>query len=160
MSTPFRALALITREPGSDGTREEQAGSILVEAMRENGLDVTGPREVDCDRMSVADALRTAATEDFALVVTTGGTGLAPHHQVPEGTRDVIEREAPGLADLVRIEGMRHTPYAAVSRGVAGIAGATLVINLPGRANAVREGCDAVLPLMNQVLKQVRDTDH
>ena len=96
------------------------------------------------------------------LVVTTGGTGPAPRDITPEATKAVIEREMPGLAEILRFEGYRKTPMAVLSRGVAGIRGGTLIVNLPGSPKAVREGMEILTPVLPHAIKMLRgvDTEH
>lgn len=150
----------------SDGRREDESGRLLVAALEELGYDVHGPVVVPDGVESVAGALRDAVAAGHRLVVTTGGTGMGPRDLTPEGTREVITRENPGLAELIRREGCAQTPYAAVSRGVVGVvdwedhASGTLVINLPGRPKAVTEGMNIVGPLLGHVLDQVSGGDH
>ena len=152
----------------SDGLREDESGRRLTVALRELGYAVESPMVVPDGVESVARALRDAVEDGARLVVTTGGTGMGPRDLTPEGTRQVITRENPGLAELIRREGSRQTPYAAVSRCVVGVVdwpaergvGGTLVINLPGRPAAVTEGMDIISPLLGHVLSQVSGGDH
>lgn len=159
------AVAITVSDRSSHGTREDESGRVLVQALRDLGYDVTAPVVVPDGVSSVAGALRDAVDQGARLVVTTGGTGMGPRDLTPEGTREVITRENPGLAELLRREGSRHTPYAAVSRGVVGVidwtvGGGTLVVNLPGRPAAVAEGMEIIGPLLGHVLSQVSGGDH
>jgi len=164
----LKAVAITVSDRTSDGTREDESGRLLLEALQQLGYDVAEPVVVPDGVDTVAGALRDAVRQRARLVVTTGGTGMGPRDLTPEGTREVLTRENPGLAELIRREGCRHTPYAAVSRGLAGVVdwpeeqgyGGTLVINLPGRPAAVREGMDIVGPLLGHVLDQVSGGDH
>ena len=162
------AVAITVSDRSSDGRREDESGRLLVEALRAIGYAVTAPVVVPDGVQSVAGALRDAVDQGARLVVTTGGTGMGPRDLTPEGTREVITRENPGLAELLRREGSKQTPYAAVSRGVVGVVdwpagrgvGGTLVVNLPGRPSAVTEGMEIISPLLGHVLSQVSGGDH
>jgi molybdenum cofactor synthesis domain-containing protein len=132
------------------GTQMDLSGPGVRQALVDSGADcaaVTVPDEVE----KISAALRLAA-KTSALVVTTGGTGLAPRDVTPEATLAVCERLAPGLAELIRADGAKHTPFAALSRGVCGTLGAALVINLPGSPGGAESSLRAVLPLLGHAL--------
>lgn len=162
------AVAITVSDRSSDGRREDESGRLLVAALEEQGYAVTSAVIVPDGIESVADALRAAVGSGARLVVSTGGTGMGPRDLTPEGTRTVITRENPGMAEYLRREGTRHTPFAAVSRGVVGVVdwpaergyGGSLVINLPGRPSAVQEGMDIIGPLLPHVLSQISGGDH
>jgi molybdopterin adenylyltransferase len=131
----------------AQGTREDASGAAAEELLRSAGFDVRTREVVPDERPEIEAALRHMAA-DHALVVTTGGTGFGPRDVTPEATLAVIDRQAPGLAELMRASGLLHTPMAALSRAVAGSAGGALILNLPGSPAGVRESLEAVLPVV------------
>jgi molybdenum cofactor synthesis domain-containing protein len=150
-----RAKVLTVSDGVSHGTRDDLSGRALVEHLASSGFDVVDHR-VTADG---ADAVATALTElsdGFAgLIVSTGGTGFAPRDQTPEGTRAVIEREAPGLAEAMRL----CNPLGRLSRGVAGIRGQTIIVNTPGSTKGCIEQLDAVIDVLPHALRLLADTD-
>ena len=121
---------------------------------------MTGPRVV-ADGEPVGVALRQAVAEDFALVVTTGGTGLTPSDRTPEMTRSIIDREIPGIAEAIRSYGAANGIATAVlSRGLAGLAGQTLVINVPGSPGGARDALSVLGPILGHALDQIPGSDH
>jgi molybdopterin adenylyltransferase len=143
-----RRAAVVTVSDGvAQGTREDASGAVAQDLLSEAGFDVATRTVVPDERSAIEGALRALAA-DHALVVTTGGTGFGPRDVTPEATLAVIDREAPGLAELMRAAGLAQTPMAALSRAVAGSAGSALVLNLPGSPAGVRESLEAVLPVV------------
>lgn len=135
------------------GEREDESGATLVQLLTELGAEIVAKEIVNDDLEPLAGKLRAFADRgEVNLIVTTGGTGLAPRDNTPEATLAVIEREAPGLAEAMRIETLKQTPMAMISRGVCGIRSGTLIINLPGSPKGVRESFAVIAPVLNHAI--------
>jgi molybdopterin adenylyltransferase len=133
------------------GEQSDLSGPAVVAALREAGMEAIKTVVLPDEQPQLAAALREAA-KDAALIVTTGGTGLAERDVTPEATLAVCERLVPGLAELMRQDGAKHTPYAALGRGVCGVCGRALVLNLPGSPAGAKSSLLAVLPLLSHAL--------
>jgi len=150
-------------DKGHTGEREDVSGPLLADLLRKIGVEVVRQEIVPDEWLEIERVLIELADEvGVDLIVTTGGSGLTPRDVTPEATRAVIEREAPGLAEALRFVGYRRTPLAVLSRGVAGVRGRTLIVNLPGSPRAVREGMETLSSILPHAVKMVRgvDTEH
>ena len=146
-------------------TRDEEtdaSGDLLVGLLTEFGAPVMGKLIVPDERSTIRDELISLCDgSEIDLVITTGGTGLGPRDVTPEATLDVIEREAQGIAEWMRHQSVRNTPMAMLSRGICGVRGKTLILNLPGSTKAVDECFEAVRPVLDHAIKLVSgDTSH
>ncbi len=147
LQRPIRAGVLVLSDSVAKGTRTDVSGARLAARLKEQGIDVVETMTIPDDLRTIEQTLRGWADENrFDLICTTGGTGLGPRDVTPEATRAVIDRDVPGIADAIRSYGQDRLPTAMLSRGVAGIRGRTLILNLPGSVKGVEEGLDALLP--------------
>ncbi|MCD5416888.1 MogA/MoaB family molybdenum cofactor biosynthesis protein [Candidatus Bipolaricaulota bacterium] len=153
----IRAAAITVSDKGAAGKREDLSGPLLIDALTKMGAEVAGQEIVADDGEKIACALITFADEmKVDLIVTTGGTGPAPRDFTPEATRAVIDREIGGIAEALRFTGYNKTPLAVLSRGIAGVRGRCLIVNLPGHPRAVREGMETLIPILPHAVQMIR----
>jgi molybdenum cofactor synthesis domain-containing protein len=146
-----KAAVLTVSDGVAEGTREDESGSLLAALLGEEGYEVEH-RVVPDDRDAIAEAIAELA-EDASVVLTTGGTGLGPRDVTPEATGDVLERAAPGIAEALRADSLAKTPHALLSRGLAGVRGRALVVNLPGSPGGCRDGFEVLRPALKHAVE-------
>ena len=157
---PRPAVVITVSDRSAAGTREDTSGPVAVTALRAAGWECADAVIVPDGADSVERALRDAVDAGAQLVVTTGGTGISPRDETPEGTARVIERELPGIAEELRRRGAAVKPAGMLSRGLAGIGGGALIVNLPGSPGAVSDGIPVILSIASHVLDQLGGGDH
>jgi molybdenum cofactor synthesis domain-containing protein len=154
------AVVITVSTRAAAGVYSDRSGPVVAEALRDLGFAVGEPVVV-ADGDAVGDALRAAVADEHAVVITTGGTGLSPSDHTPEQTRRVLDREVPQLAAAIASYGVEHgVPTAVLSRGVAGVAGRTVIVNLPGSSGGARDGMAVLAPVLRHAVSQVRGGDH
>ena len=159
MLPSMASVAILTcSDSGAAGRRDDTSGDILETGLTAAGHHVAARQICPDDRAAIANALRSWCDSGVAqIVITTGGTGLSPRDVTPEATRDIAERDVPGLPIALAIEGLKKTPFAVLSRGIAVTRGRTLIVNLPGNPKAVEEGLGVLLPLLPHIAQLLEE---
>ncbi len=156
----MKAVVVVASNRAASGVYADETGPLIVAWLREQGFAVEEPVVVP-DGDPVAKAISAGISEGARVVLTTGGTGLTPTDRTPEATRPLLDREAPGIADAIRAHGMANdVPTAMLSRGVAGVAGSCLVVNLPGSRGGVKDGLAVLAPVLRHAVEQIVGSDH
>jgi molybdenum cofactor synthesis domain-containing protein len=156
----YTAAVITVSDRSAAGSRVDAGGPLAVSALREAGFECDDATVVPDGAESVESALRSALASGARLIVTTGGTGVGPRDRTPEGTRPVLDREVPGIAEELRRRGAEVLPAGMLTRGLAGMAGTALVVNLPGSPGGVRDGMPVILSVAAHVLAQADGGDH
>jgi molybdenum cofactor synthesis domain-containing protein len=155
----MRARVIVASNRAAAGVYADTSGPRLVAGLRELGCDIGDPVVVP-DGDPVAEALRAAVADGVDVVVTSGGTGVTPTDRTPEATRGLLDFEIPGIAEAIRAYSRDKVPAAALSRGLAGVAGRTLIVNLPGSTGGAKDGLAVLGPILRHTVDQVRGGDH
>jgi molybdenum cofactor synthesis domain-containing protein len=156
---PIRACVVVASNRAAAGVYADTSGPLLVNGLRQLGCDVDGPLVVP-DGEPVAVALRDAVAAGYDVVLTSGGTGISPTDATPEMTRRILDYEIPGIAEAIRGHSLAKVPTAALSRGLAGVAGRTLIVNLPGSTGGAKDGLAVLAPILAHAVEQLRGGDH
>lgn len=158
--SPWRASVVVASNRAAAGIYQDETGPLIAAALRAWGFEVAEP-DVVGDGDPVAQALTRALADSPAAILTTGGTGVNPTDRTPEATRPFLDRELPGIAESIRAYGIAHgIPTAMLSRGLAGVAGTTVIINLPGSKGGVKDGLAVLEPVLRHLVDQVGGGDH
>lgn len=155
----MKALVITASNRATAGVYPDRGGPILHAGLVQLGFEVDGPQVVP-DGEPVAEALRAAVAAGYDVVLTTGGTGCSPGDHTPEATRPLLDREVPGIAEAIRLHSIEKVPTAILSRGLAGLAGQTLIVNLPGSPGGCKDGLAVLGPVLRHAVEQIHGGDH
>lgn len=156
----MKAVVVVASNRAAAGVYADETGPLITAWLTEHGFTVEEPVVVP-DGDPVGEAIAAAVAAGARVVLTTGGTGLTPTDRTPEATRPVLDREVPGIADAIRSHGLANgVPTAALSRGLAGVAGSCLVVNLPGSRGGVKDGLSVLAPVLRHAVEQIVGSDH
>ena len=161
MNPSIRAVVITVSDACSRGERKDESGELLIQLLQEMGAEIVLTKIVSDELGPLTETLRQAADRaDVNIIVTTGGTGLGPRDNTPEATLAIIQREAPGLSEAMRMDTLKHTPMAMISRGVCGIRSGALIINLPGSPKSVRESFAVIRPVLPHAVSILEGQPH
>jgi molybdenum cofactor synthesis domain-containing protein len=155
-----RARVIVASNRAAAGVYSDTSGPLLVAGLRDLGCDVDDTPVVVPDGDPVTEALRVAVADRIDVVLTSGGTGVTPTDRTPEATRGLLDFEIPGIAEAIRGHSRDKVPAAALSRGLAGVAGRTLIVNLPGSTGGAKDGLAVLGPILAHTVDQIRGGDH
>jgi molybdenum cofactor synthesis domain-containing protein len=156
----MRARVIVASNRAAVGVYQDTSGPLLIAGLRDLGCEVDPEPVVVPDGEPVAEALREAIADAVDIVLTSGGTGVTPTDRTPEATRGLLDFEIPGIAEAVRAHSRDKVPAAALSRGLAGVAGRTLIVNLPGSTGGARDGLAVLGPILRHTFDQLNGGDH
>ncbi|MGA8923750.1 MAG: MogA/MoaB family molybdenum cofactor biosynthesis protein [Candidatus Dormiibacterota bacterium] len=156
-----RAHVITVSDRATAGTMKDESGPALVARLKREKFEISGPEVVPDEKDRITEAIAAAVVSGVEVVITTGGTGLGPRDVTPQATAALLDYEVPGLAEAMRRAGASSTPMSALSRGMAGVRGRTLVINVPGSVRGATESLEAVMPVLAHAIRLLHgDTKH